>query len=109
MAFRATLASTWPFIEVLPSLEHRVGVGRRLRDRLDHAEVIGSAISLRRSLPEEIGIHDPALLLFGFASDLLNVVHELAQIARHERSEEHTSELQSHSDLVCRLLLEKKK
>src|SRR5260221_7632623 len=27
----------------------------------------------------------------------------------HRRSEEHTSELQSHSDLVCRLLLEKKK
>src|SRR5260221_6032213 len=27
----------------------------------------------------------------------------------HNRSEEHTSELQSHSDLVCRLLLEKKK
>src|SRR5438034_3785037 len=28
---------------------------------------------------------------------------------RNWRSEEHTSELQSHSDLVCRLLLEKKK
>src|SRR5450432_4660844 len=28
---------------------------------------------------------------------------------RIERSEEHTSELQSRSDLVCRLLLEKKK
>src|SRR5882672_10616507 len=28
---------------------------------------------------------------------------------RLERSEEHTSELQSHSELVCRLLLEKKK
>src|SRR5437588_8718993 len=27
---------------------------------------------------------------------------------RSHRSEEHTSELQSHSDLVCRLLLEKK-
>src|SRR5438034_7701897 len=27
---------------------------------------------------------------------------------RYIRSEEHTSELQSHSDLVCRLLLEKK-
>src|ERR687894_2526503 len=27
----------------------------------------------------------------------------------NDRSEEHTSELQSHSDLVCRLLLEKKK
>src|SRR5438034_3364823 len=35
----------------------------------------------------------------------------LPAIARGEatRSEEHTSELQSHSDLVCRLLLEKKK
>src|SRR2546428_8767920 len=34
----------------------------------------------------------------------------LAQGQRHlrERSEEHTSELQSRSDLVCRLLLEKK-
>src|SRR5947207_11381404 len=39
------------------------------------------------------------------------------EVARHpgaqalrlaHRSEEHTSELQSHSDLVCRLLLEKK-
>src|SRR6266851_4745551 len=29
--------------------------------------------------------------------------------ARGPRSEEHTSELQSHHDLVCRLLLEKKK
>src|SRR5438034_4503987 len=29
--------------------------------------------------------------------------------ASRGRSEEHTSELQSHSDLVCRLLLEKKK
>src|SRR5690349_22554030 len=27
----------------------------------------------------------------------------------HDRSEEHTSELQSRRDLVCRLLLEKKK
>src|SRR5438105_10453043 len=33
------------------------------------------------------------------------------QVARHpaQRSEEHTSELQSRVDLVCRLLLEKKK
>src|SRR5947207_14231048 len=30
-------------------------------------------------------------------------------VKRLQRSEEHTSELQSHSDLVCRLLLEKKK
>src|SRR2546430_10613869 len=30
-------------------------------------------------------------------------------LTRHRRSEEHTSELQSQSNLVCRLLLEKKK
>src|SRR5436190_4937154 len=29
-------------------------------------------------------------------------------LKKYPRSEEHTSELQSHSDLVCRLLLEKK-
>src|SRR5438034_3532038 len=43
----------------------------------------------------------------------LNSEAELAGVVGHEighvRSEEHTSELQSHSDLVCRLLLEKKK
>src|SRR5438034_4127553 len=32
-----------------------------------------------------------------------------ARVPARPRSEEHTSELQSHSDLVCRLLLEKKK
>src|SRR5437588_4541492 len=36
-------------------------------------------------------------------------VADRARIRGRSRSEEHTSELQSHSDLVCRLLLEKKK
>src|SRR2546427_8500891 len=36
--------------------------------------------------------------------------HGLDELGRHvERSEEHTSELQSQSNIVCRLLLEKKK
>src|SRR5947207_12561901 len=39
----------------------------------------------------------------------LNSTSLLAIRASPSRSEEHTSELQSHSDLVCRLLLEKKK
>src|SRR5438034_7786871 len=34
---------------------------------------------------------------------------QVDEIVPVPRSEEHTSELQSHSDLVCRLLLEKKK
>src|SRR5260221_7084698 len=35
--------------------------------------------------------------------------HARQGVPPRSRSEEHTSELQSHSDLVCRLLLEKKK
>src|SRR5438034_2740735 len=37
------------------------------------------------------------------------VVRPVVIVVEPWRSEEHTSELQSHSDLVCRLLLEKKK
>src|SRR2546430_4966150 len=46
-----------------------------------------------------------ALELVGVGGDL--AVHHLDR--RRLRSEEHTSELQSQSNLVCRLLLEKKK
>src|SRR5690242_20866994 len=44
------------------------------------------------------------------AEMLLDTTREQTRsIERLERSEEHTSELQSHVNLVCRLLLEKKK
>src|SRR2546421_8161304 len=45
----------------------------------------------------------------GYRSVIFNLVFAENQVARRLRSEEHTSELQSRSDLVCRLLLEKKK
>src|SRR5206468_6567383 len=41
------------------------------------------------------------------SSDLASML--AAAMKLEQRSEEHTSELQSRSDLVCRLLLEKKK
>src|SRR5438034_7767684 len=41
--------------------------------------------------------------------ELVEVFRLERLVAYFKRSEEHTSELQSHSDLVCRLLLEKKK
>src|SRR5438034_5654394 len=44
-----------------------------------------------------------------FAHDRTVSLVKVADGASIARSEEHTSELQSHSDLVCRLLLEKKK
>src|SRR5260221_10123965 len=63
-----------------------------------------------------IGLHmSTALVLPALSADVSHVgsVFLTGDDARYfwfaERSEEHTSELQSHSDLVCRLLLEKKK
>src|SRR5699024_11434075 len=47
-----------------------------------------------------------------FAMGLTLTVPDFTRVAKHPlpiRSEEHTSELQSRFDLVCRLLLEKKK
>src|SRR5688572_31846900 len=53
---------------------------------------------------------------FGFAGDEISLPREAEPYEgsetsgeAEERSEEHTSELQSQSNLVCRLLLEKKK
>src|SRR2546430_13623286 len=43
------------------------------------------------------------------AAPLARAVDGVRDAALRERSEEHTSELQSQSNLVCRLLLEKKK
>src|SRR2546430_4214423 len=40
---------------------------------------------------------------------VVNFLQATSLIAQTTRSEEHTSELQSQSNLVCRLLLEKKK
>src|SRR2546426_8227703 len=60
---------------------------------------------------------DPAWVRWGLTLTVLAVVGVLVVIpvvnifaeALSERSEEHTSELQSPCNLVCRLLLEKKK
>src|SRR5260221_4892028 len=65
----------------------------RLEQRQDHA-------------PER-GAPGGAAHRRGFLQLLVDLHHRRGVIT--QRSEEHTSELQSHSDLVCRLLLEKKK
>src|SRR2546430_6591706 len=54
---------------------------------------------------------EPALLCRsrGRLDPIVRRCTELARQFAIERSEEHTSELQSQSNLVCRLLLEKKK
>src|SRR5690242_20806668 len=50
----------------------------------------------------EVAAHQPEARAL-----LFEVGRQLVELG--ERSEEHTSELQSHVNLVCRLLLEKKK
>src|SRR2546427_7625971 len=63
--------------------------------------------------PDELGHNAGAALARGRAPQGrggARVPHAgLGQMERQRRSEEHTSELQSQSNLVCRLLLEKKK
>src|SRR5699024_11885956 len=44
----------------------------------------------------------------GFSLVLMFLAGSFSRLTKMERSEEHTSELQSRFDLVCRLLLEKK-
>src|SRR2546427_4009739 len=54
--------------------------------------------------------HSDRILLLGARSVIPTLNRRCAELRRlPRRSEEHTSELQSQSNLVCRLLLEKKK
>src|SRR5207248_6437849 len=78
---RRILQARLPLRQVALGHHHR----RRHPDAHVHLRECACACALRRDLPS--GFHR----------------------ANHRRSEEHTSELQSPYDLVCRLLLEKKK
>src|SRR2546430_3831379 len=63
-----------------------------------------------RELPVlQVGIHDGTFWRTSHDGAALNVGRLVARCIVTSRSEEHTSELQSQSNLVCRLLLEKKK
>src|SRR5438034_9463943 len=71
-------------------------------------------LSLHDALPiclwrRILGTKRPLLMSQRGEHDADNIALDHSCLASLERSEEHTSELQSHSDLVCRLLLEKKK
>src|SRR5438034_5123108 len=63
------------------------------------------AVASRRIAPD--GLMSGALTAAVTPDDPKRLQRAATMIVK--RSEEHTSELQSHSDLVCRLLLEKKK
>src|SRR5438046_5449956 len=79
--------------------------GKRKSVRSPHVEKIAKGAT---TLPRAFG------LLLPFNGKVLSAQEHGTQVAKGplgtvERSEEHTSELQSLTNLVCRLLLEKKK
>src|SRR5882762_7063573 len=80
-------------------------------------EVHGMAL-IRRVVREHRRVVLPLAIALGvnivlYAAVVYPLAQRVANIEQRdrtaERSEEHTSELQSHLNLVCRLLLEKKK
>src|SRR5438034_6404380 len=106
---RAT-ATAWLWSLTSPRLMFSVLVGfgttglllrSALAEPLVFAAAVGGGVLFERGI---VGPVWNFLLRFASAPALT-----LESCILDERSEEHTSELQSHSDLVCRLLLEKKK
>src|SRR5690242_21419300 len=90
MLRRPPISTLFPYTTLFRSDHHR----QRLREQ-------------RPRLLEEIAFRE---LGRGFAEPHLVQVLQGVLVEVHRfRSEEHTSELQSHVNLVCRLLLEKKK
>src|SRR5699024_8128834 len=87
---RAIMYDHLPIVTPLANGEVRVKRTHEMNDRIDHIAVNGGYIE--------------------FSNNEATIIADSAERARNiDRSEEHTSELQSRFDLVCRLLLEKKK
>src|SRR2546430_4642005 len=99
MIRRPPRSTLFPYTTLFRSVFERIP---RNRDDVGVLSRLEGAEEFR--LAEEIG---------GVARGGLDGLHRCHAVLHHERklarSEEHTSELQSQSNLVCRLLLEKKK
>src|SRR5688572_31139071 len=92
MIRRPPRSTLFPYTTLFRSVQQGKGRGREGRQRIEHEEAQRDPRRRRR------------LALRRRVRDRVQPVHPAA-----DRSEEHTSELQSQSNLVCRLLLEKKK
>src|SRR5438046_8644508 len=90
----------------LHCLGYRIEYGGKALAYSGDSQYCGSLVRL-------CGDVDLAVLDCSFPASRPSPVHlhagQCGQVAREARSEEHTSELQSLTNLVCRLLLEKKK
>src|SRR2546428_2961200 len=95
------------FSEVLPVLRERVERDLRAGD-LTRRQLLATVVRLLDKTLIRVGNDEYARQNRSFGLTTLRRRHVQVDGALL-RSEEHTSELQSRSDLVCRLLLEKKK
>src|SRR5205823_14825065 len=86
---------------------------RRSSDLVGRKEILGSGILYdhKYASGRTDELSKRLVTQYGQMSDILDVLRVLIDIrnGNGQRSEEHTSELQSLAYLVCRLLLEKKK
>src|SRR2546430_4250235 len=99
MIRRPPRSTLFPYTTLFRSIGIRMALGA------DRANVLG--LVLRAALTQlglGLAIGIPAALAGGYL-----LANQLYGVKNYDRSEEHTSELQSQSNLVCRLLLEKKK
>src|SRR2546430_13585802 len=96
MIRRPPRSTLFPYTTLFRSEQAEQQVAERADDRLDLMPVFG------------LGEHHPGEECAEREGEARDMRHPRGG-EHHERSEEHTSELQSQSNLVCRLLLEKKK
>src|SRR5256886_9758550 len=92
MIRRPPRSTLFPYTTLFRSVQEPPTVGHRLHVGVDPTTAKGEGTTERRQV-DPVDVVAAALLHHGVDA----------------RSEEHTSELQSQSNLVCRLLLEKKK
>src|SRR2546430_13449673 len=90
MIRRPPTSTLFPYTTLFRSIYVHITWHTRFRQRL----IRGADVDAVRAAIDEAAFHGQVH------------VHEVAILS--DRSEEHTSELQSQSNLVCRLLLEKK-
>src|SRR5260370_20651034 len=86
----------------------RVDVGRDIATVLTNLKP-DVALNVLHGRPGEDGTIQGVLEILGIPYSHSGVLASALAMQKDRRSEEHTSELQSHLNLVCRLLLEKKK
>src|SRR2546421_7000845 len=100
----STLRSHYESVErVIAAMRTRLDQPMSLRSMARIA--CASPYHFNRTFRQVTGV-PPSQFLYAMR---LDTARRLLMHTQKKRSEEHTSELQSRSDLVCRLLLEKKK